>query len=176
VVLAAAATALGGCDVLREAGEVTVGGLATAGKVTLGGLETAGRATVGGLQWVADAGETGIRGRMHGSTEKPFILVTGLRFPGIKLSELSVVSLQAVDGKGKDLGWDQGAWIDSKFGPALTITIQSAKTTTVVDIVGVLMYRGGRWVLTARCVRLPGESAVHKGHPWRTQTIDVVRQ
>ena len=66
---------LGGCEVMRGIGEVTVGGLDTAGKATVGGLNTAGLATVGGLQWGADGGETGIRGRGHGSTAQPFFLV-----------------------------------------------------------------------------------------------------
>ena len=61
---------LGGCDVMRGVGEVTVGALETAGKATVGGLGTAGRTTVGGLQWVADGGETGICGRTDGSTER----------------------------------------------------------------------------------------------------------
>jgi len=176
VVLLAGVAVLGGCDTLRQAGDATLGGLKTAGKTTLGGLETAGRATVGGLQWVADAGATGIRGRKHGSTEKPFLLITGLRFPGIDLDDLSVVSMQAVDAKGKSLSWKQGAWTDSEYGPTMTITVLPEEPTTVVDVVGILMYRGKKWVLTARCVRMPDESRIYKGHPWRTTTIDVVKQ
>lgn len=178
---------LGGCEVMRPigeatvggletAGKATVGGLETAGKATVGGLETAGRATVGGLQWVADGGETGIRGRMHGSTEQPFFLVTGLRFPGIKLSELSVLSMQVVDAGGNKLAWRQGAWTKSKYGPAMTITVTPEKTTRLVKVTGVLIYRGGRWTLSAISVRLPGGSETDEGQLWRTELIRVTRQ
>ena len=175
-VLISAMAVLGGCEVMRGIGEVTVGGLETAGKATVGGLGTAGRATVGGLQWVVDGGVTGIRGRRHGSTEKPFFLVTGLRFPGIKLSELSVLSMEAVDGKGNPLLWEQGAWTESKYGPALTITVIPAKSTGIVDVTGVLIYRGGRWTLSARSRRVPSELEGLKAHAWRTELITVTRQ
>ena len=164
-VLISAMAVLGGCDVMRGIGEVTVGG-----------LQTAGRATIGGLQWVADGGETGIRGRRHGATEQPFFLVTGLRFPGIKLDELSVLSMEAVDGKGAPLLWKQGAWNESKFGPALTITVTPAESTAVVDVTGVLIYRGGRWTLSARCLRGPNELEGAKGHVWKTELVNVIRQ
>ena len=166
----------GGCDVMRGIGEVTVGGLETVGKATVNGLGTAGRATVGGLQWVVDGGETGILGRRHGATAQPFLLVTGLRFPGIKLSELSVLSMEAVDGKGKPLLWKQGAWAESKFGPALTITVTPAEDTRIVDVTGVLVYRGGRWTLSARSRHVAGEVEGVKGYAWRTELINVIRQ
>ena len=175
-ILLSAMAVLCGCEVMKGIGEVTVGGLETAGKATVGGLGTAGRATVGGLQWVADGGETGIRGRGHGSTAQPFFLVTGLRFPGIKLGELSVMSMQVVDGRGKPLPWQQGAWTESKFGPALTITVAPEETTRIVDVTGVLVYRGGRWTLSARSVRAGSEVEGVKGHAWRTELINVTRQ
>lgn len=175
-VLITAVALSGGCDAMRSAGEATVGGLKTAGKATVGGLETAGLATVGGLQWVADGGVTGIRGRTHGSTNKPFFIVTGLRFPGIKLSELSIQSMEVVDGSGKPLAWQQGAWTKSKWGPALTITVIPEAGTRIVDVTGVLIYRGGRWSLSARSSRLLGESKTREGLPWRTEQITVTRQ
>ena len=165
-----------GCEVMRGIGEATVGGLQTAGKATVGGLETAGRATVGGMQWVADGGVDGIRGRRHGSTTKPFFLVTGLRFPGIKLSELSVLSMEAVDGKGKPLAWKQGAWTESRYGPALTVTVIAGKNTEIVDVSGVLIYRGARWTLSARSRRVGGELETVDARTWRTELIDVTRQ
>jgi len=175
-VLISAMVVLGGCDTTRPFGDTILDGLGTAGKATVNGLGTAGRATVGGLQWVADGGETGIRGRRHGSTAQPFLLVTGLRFPGIKLSELRVLKMEAVDGKGNSLLWKQGAWTESKFGPALTITVIPAKSTQTVDVTGVLMYRGGRWTLSARSQRVPSAVEGVKGHAWRTELINVIRQ
>ena len=167
---------LGGCDTMRPFGDTILDGLGTAGKATVGGLSTAGRATVGGLQWVADGGETGIRGRGHGSTAQPFFLVTGLRFPGIKLDDLSVLSMEAVDGKGNPLLWKKGSWTESEHGPALTITVTPAESTSIVDVTGVLVYRGGRWTLSARSLRGPGEAKGVKGHTWRTELINVIRQ
>lgn len=167
---------LGGCDSTRPFGDTIFDGLRAAGKATVDGLGTAGRTTVGGLQWVADGGETGIRGRRHGSTEQPFFLVTGLRFPGIKLDELSVLSMEAVDGKGNPLPWKQGSWTESEHGPALTITVTPGKSTSIVDVTGVLVYRGGRWTLSARSLRGPSEAEGVKGHAWRTELIDVIRQ
>jgi hypothetical protein len=175
-ILISAMSVLGGCEIMRGAGEATVGGLQTAGKVTVGGLETAGRATVGGLQWVADGGVEGIRGRTHGSTHKPFFIVTGLRFPGIKLGELGIQSMQVVDGRGNPLAWQQGAWTKSKWGPALTITVIPEEKTRIVDVTGVLIYRGGRWSLSARSSRVPGAAEVNKALPWRTELITVTRQ
>ena len=174
--LISAMAVLGGCDSTRPFGDTILDGLGTAGKVTVGGLETAGRATVGGLQWVADGGVDGIRGRSHGSTEKPFFVVTGLRFPGIKLSELSVLSMHVVDGRGKELAWQQGAWTKSKWGQAMTITVIPQADTRIVDVTGVLIYRGGRWTLSARSVRLPSQSEADKTHPWTTELITVTRQ
>ena len=174
--LISAVAMLGGCDTTRPIGDTILGGLGAAGKATVGGLETAGRSTVGGLQWVADGGEVGIRGRGHGSTAEPFLLVTGLRYPGIKLDELKILSMEAVDGKGKPLLWKQGAWIKSKYGPALTITVTPAKSTAIVDVTGVLVYRGGRWTLSARCLRGPNEAEGAKGHVWKTELINVTRQ
>jgi hypothetical protein len=165
VVLISMMLPLSGCEVMRGVG-----------KVTVGGLETAGRATVGGLQWVADGGTTGIRGRRHGSTENPFFLVTGLRYPGIKLAELSVLSMEAVDGKGAPLLCRQGAMVDSKFGPAMTVTVIPAGNTRIVDVTGVLIYRGGRWTLSARCVRAAGEPGQQTPLPWTTELLDVIRQ
>ncbi|MDP6634708.1 MAG: hypothetical protein QGG42_07415 [Phycisphaerae bacterium] len=164
---------LGGCDSTRPFGDTILDGLGTAGRATVGGLETAGRATVGGLQWAVDGGETGIRGRTHGTTPQPFVLVTGLRFPGIKLEELRVLSLSAVDGRGKPLGWKEGAWTKSKYGPALTITVEPEQTTRVVDITAVLIYRGGRWTLSARCVASPSDP---QGGLWTTELLTVTRQ
>ncbi|MCP4378209.1 MAG: hypothetical protein GY794_18795 [bacterium] len=165
VVLVSGMWLLSGCEVMRGVG-----------KVTVGGLETAGRATVGGLQWVADGGTTGIRGRRHGATDKPFFLVTGLRFPGIKLEDLSILSIEAVDGKGAPLLCRQGAMADSKYGPAMTITVIPAGNTRIVDVTGVLIYSGGRWTLSARCVRAAGESGQQASLPWTTELLDVVRQ
>lgn len=165
-----------GCDTMRPFGDTILDGLGTAGKATVGGLSTAGRATVGGLQWVADGGETGIRGRGHGTTAQPFFLVTGLRFPGIKLDELSLLSMDAVDGKGAPLPWKRGAWTESEHGQALTITVTPAESTAIVDVTGVLIYRGGRWTLSARSRRVTGEAEGVKGNAWRTELIDVIRQ
>ncbi|MDP6546329.1 MAG: hypothetical protein QGH60_20305 [Phycisphaerae bacterium] len=174
--LISAMALLCGCDSTRPFGDTILDGLNTAGKATLGGLDTAGRTTVGSLQWVADGGQTGIRGRRHGSTSQPFFLVTGLRFPGIKLSELSVLSMEAVDGKGNTLLWKQGAWTDSKHGPALTITVVPAEGARTVDVTGVLVYRGGRWTLSARSRLVSGETEGVKTVAWRTELIDVIRQ
>jgi len=176
VLVISAMAVLIGCDSTRPFGDAILDGLGAAGKAAVGGLGTAGRATVGGLQWVADGGETGIRGRGHGSTAQPFFLVTGLRFPGIKLNEVSVLSMDAVDGKGKPLLWKQGAWTESKYGPALTITVTPAKSTQIVDVTGVLIYRGGRWTLSARSVRGPSEVEGVKTRVWRTELINVLRQ
>jgi len=158
-----------GCDSTRPFGDTILDGLGTAGKATVGGLETAGRATVGAGQWVVSGGETGIRGRGHGSTDQPFLLVTGLRYPGIKLEELTVHSLDAVDSQGNKLHCTQGAWTKSKYGPALTITVDPGKSATTVDVNGVLIYRGGRWTLSARCL-------AQNGGGWTTEFINVIRQ
>ncbi len=168
-VLISAAAMVCGCDSSRPFGDTILDGLHTAGKATVDGLETAGRSTVGAGQWVIDGGETGIRGRGHGSTEQPFLLVTGLRYPGIKLRELTVHSLVAVDGAGKQLHCTQGAWTKSKYGPALTITIDPGQTATTVDVSGVLIYRGGRWTLSARCL-------AQNGGGWTTEFVNVIRQ
>ncbi len=152
VVLIAATAMLGGCDSTRPFGGTILDGLTNVGKTAVGGLETAGRATVGAGQWVVDGGETGIRGRTHGTTEQPFLLVTGLRYPGVKLDELQILSMEVVDSGGKALNWRQGAWTKSKYGPALTITVDAVQGTRTVDANGVLIYRNGRWTLSARCV------------------------
>jgi len=162
------AAILVGCDATRPFGDTILDGLGAAGKATVGGLETAGRATVGAGQWVVDGGETGIRGRTHGTTEQPFLLVTGLRYPGIKLDELTIHSMDAVDAGGKPLHWTQGAWTKSKYGPALTITVDPGRTNTV-DVSGVLIYRNGRWTLSARCIASPDGG-------WNTEFINVIRQ
>jgi hypothetical protein len=175
-VLISAMAVLGGCDSTRPFGDTIFDGLRAAGKATVDGLGTAGRTTVGGLQWVADGGETGIRGRRHGSTAQPLFVVTGLRFPGIKLDELSVLSMEAVDGKGNPLLWKQGSWTESEHGPALTITVTPTESTSIVDVTGVLVYRGGRWTLSARSLRGPSEAKGVKGHVWRTELINVILQ
>ena len=175
-VLISVMAVVGGCDVMRPFGDTILDGLGTAGKATVGGLTTAGRASVGGLQWVADGGTEGIRGRSLGSTAQPFLLVTGLRFPGIKLSDLSVLSIEAVDGKGKALTVQQGVWAGKKYGPALTFTVTPEEATRVVDVTGVLIYHAGRWTLSARCTRAPGATEADKANAWTTELITVTRQ
>ena len=175
-VLISAMALVSGCETFRPIGDAVVGGLDTAGKVTVGGLNTAGRATVGGLQWVVDGGESGIRGQTHGATDQPFLLVTGLRFPGIRLSDISVRSIEAVDGKGSALTWKQGSLADTKDGPALTITVEPRATTRTVDVTGVLIYLNARWTLSARCVELPRASDESTDRLWRTELITVTRQ
>lgn len=165
-----------GCDSSRPFGDTILDGLGTAGKATVGGLETAGRATVGSLQWVADGGETGIRGRDHGLTAKPMLLVTGLRFPGIKLEELTVMSVDAVDGKGAKLAVEQGSWERSKHGPTLTLTVQPGDASETVNVKGVLIYRNGRWTLAAKSVRIPGDPKTKTGPRWKTESLNVIRQ
>ncbi|MDP6045668.1 MAG: hypothetical protein QGG25_08675 [Phycisphaerae bacterium] len=163
------AVMLGGCDSSKPFGGTILDGLNNAGKATVGGLETAGRATVGAGQWVVSGGETGILGRAHDTTEQPFLLVTGLRYPGIKLDELTILSMDAVDPSGKPLHWKQGAWTKSKYGPALTITVDPGAVAKVVEVRGVLIYRNGRWTLTARCLASPEGG-------WTTEFINVLRQ
>jgi len=160
---------LAGCDATRPFGDTILDGLGTAGKATVGGLTTAGRATVGGLQWVVDAGETGIVGRTAGTTEKPLLLVTGRRFPGIKMEEISVLSMTVVDGKGAQLAWKQGAIEKTSNGPALTISVEPGAETQIVDVTGVLIYRNARWTLSARCSLTPGRL-------WTTELITATRQ
>jgi hypothetical protein len=170
--LVSAMLAVPGCDAMRPFNKTILDGLGTVGKATVGGLNTAGRATVGSLQWVADGGEAGIQGQAHGATAKPFLLVTGLRFPGIKLSELSVLSMEAVDSKGSVLPWKQGALADTNNGPALTITVEPEATSQTVGVTGVLIYRGGRWTLSARCV----STGSGPGALWTTERFTVTRQ
>ncbi len=165
-----------GCEAMRPFNKTILDGFGTAGKATVGGLETAGRATVGGLQWVADGGETGIIGRSHGATDQPLLLVTGMRFPGIKLSDLSVLSIKAVDANGEPLPWKQGQLGKSKWGPALTITIEPQAATQRVDVSGVLIYHNARWRLTARSVELPRAADGSTDRLWRTELITVTRQ
>ena len=164
-----------GCDATRPFGETILDGLGTASKATVGGLETAGRAVVGSGQWVIDGGQTGIRGRAHGSTDKPIFLVTGLRFPGIKLGELSVLTLKAVDEKNNSLLWKQGVIDKTPNGPAMTIIIEPQGSARSVEVNGVLIYRNARWTLSARASVI-SDSADGAPLQWRTDEINVIRQ